>query len=61
MELDTNDLKTYCKEMIPDFDCSNLKASSPTKTRNELIKVISNKINIETGDLFCDKIGRAHV
>ena len=47
LELSLEDLKIYCKEMIPNYDCSKIKS------KNELIKIISNKVNVETGDLFC--------
>jgi len=47
LELNLEELKTYCKEMIPTYDCSKIQ------NKKDLIKLISNKINIETGDLFC--------
>ena len=47
LELNLEELKTYCREMIPTYDCSKIQ------NKKDLIKLISNKINIETGDLFC--------
>ena len=47
LELSIDELKTYCKEMIPKYDCSKIK------NKKDLIEIISNKVNIESGELFC--------